>query len=101
MFARSALARAAKAQQVPSCLTHHGHEFAFHFLNHPGVMAVATLMELRGVTRVRANFTQENIEALKEYDVELAINFLDLERIEQNLPRLLKERDQLEDARKE
>merc|ERR1719498_1828058 len=76
-------------------------------------MAVATLLEMKGVTRMRANFTQENIEAMKEYDVELArkaqipldnglpINFLDMERIEQNLPRLLKEKEQLTAAREE
>ena len=35
------------------------------------------------------------------YDNGLAINFMDLERIEQNLPKLLKEKEQMEAVRKE
>jgi len=68
---------------------------------------------MKGVARMRANFTQEQIEALKEYDVEiarkaqiahdhgLACNFIDLERIETHLPKLLKEKEQLDAARAE
>jgi len=98
---------------VPNCLCQFGNELPFAYLNHPGVMAVSTMVELRGITRMRANFTQNDVDALKEYDIELArkaqiahdnglaINFLDLERIEETLPRLLKEKAQLEEARKE
>merc|ERR1719232_2424304 len=60
---------------------------------------------------MRANFTQENIESMKNFDPELArkaqlaydhklpINFQQLEIIEESLPRLLEEKKQLETAR--
>merc|ERR1719458_678765 len=60
---------------------------------------------------MRANFTQENIENMKNFDPELArkaqlaydhklpINFQQLEIIEEALPRLLEEKKQLEAAR--
>merc|ERR1719277_2846887 len=60
---------------------------------------------------MRANFTQENIEQMKAFDPELArkaqlahdhalpINFQQLEIIEENLPRLLEEKKQLQAAR--
>merc|ERR1719498_1925233 len=60
---------------------------------------------------MRANFTQENIEKMKMFDPELArkaqiaydnklpINFQQLEIIEDTLPRLLEEKNQLEGAR--
>merc|ERR1719502_236435 len=62
---------------------------------------------------MRANFTQENIEKVKEFDPDLArkaqiaydhklpINFQQLELIEDILPRLLEEKAQLETARTE
>merc|ERR1719282_2214394 len=62
---------------------------------------------------MRANFTQENIEQMKNFDPELArkaqlaydhklpINFQQLEIIEEALPRLLEEKKQLETARAE
>ncbi|CAD7948872.1 unnamed protein product [Amoebophrya sp. A25] len=114
MFARGALRRAASAapsaggqgaKVVPMSLCCHGNAYAFHYLNHPGVMAVSTLLEMKGVVDMRANFTQENVEALKEFDVELArkgqialdhglaVNFLDLEYIDETLPRLLIEKE--------
>merc|ERR1719329_2019633 len=62
---------------------------------------------------MRANFTQENIEKVKEFDPDLArkaqiaydhklpINFQQLELIEDILPRLLEEKTQLQAARTE
>merc|ERR1719198_2587088 len=62
---------------------------------------------------MRANFTQENIESMKQFDPELArkaqiaydnklpVNFPQLEIIEETLPRLLSEKQQLEAARSE
>lgn len=101
-------------KKVPHCLATFGIKWAFSYLNHPGVMAVATLVDhCPNIMRARANFTQEHIEQIREYDIELArkaqialdhdlaINFLDLERIEETLPRLLREREQLAAARKE
>merc|ERR550532_2168008 len=60
---------------------------------------------------MRAGFTQENIEKMKAFDPELArkaqiaydhklpVNFQQLELIEETLPRLLEEKQQLEHAR--
>merc|ERR1719203_2189167 len=60
---------------------------------------------------MRANFTQENIEKMKAFDPDLArkaqiaydnklpINFQQLELIEETLPRLLEEKNQLDLAR--
>merc|ERR1719343_223861 len=62
---------------------------------------------------MRANFTQENIEGMKAFDPELArkaqlaldnklpINFQQLEIIDEALPRLLEEKQQLTEAREE
>merc|ERR1719229_552836 len=60
---------------------------------------------------MRAHFTQENVEAMKAFDPDLArkaqialdhklpINFQQLEIIEDSLPRLLEEKKQLQEAR--
>merc|ERR1719191_720386 len=60
---------------------------------------------------MRATFTQENVDAMKEFDLELArkaqialdnqlpVNFVQLDTIESELPRLLEEKKQLEGAR--
>merc|ERR1719160_1507161 len=62
---------------------------------------------------MRATFTQENVDAMKEFDLELArkaqialdnqlpTNFVQLDTIEQDLPRLLEEKKQLDSARTE
>merc|ERR1719261_1477999 len=62
---------------------------------------------------MRATFTQENVDAMKEFDLELArkaqiaydnqlpTNFVQLDTIEQELPRLLEEKKQLDAAREE
>merc|ERR1719171_214069 len=60
---------------------------------------------------MRATFTQENVDAMKEFDLELArkaqialdnqlpVNFVQLDNIEAELPRLLEEKKQLEATR--
>merc|ERR1711972_702411 len=67
--------------------------------------------EMQTISKMRANFTQENIEEMKKFDPELArkaqiaydnklpVNFQQLELIEESLPRLLEEKKQLEAAR--
>merc|ERR1719198_1921770 len=62
---------------------------------------------------MRATFTQENVDAMKEFDLELArkaqiafdnqlpVNFKQMDSIEQELPRLLEEKKQLNTARTE
>merc|ERR1719439_422165 len=68
---------------------------------------------MRQVTQMRANFTQDNVNKVKEFDPDLArkaqvafdnklpINFQQLELIDDVLPRLLEEKKQLEVARTE
>merc|ERR1712232_1233567 len=70
-------------------------------------------LEMKTISRMRANFTEENIEKMKAFDPELArkaqiaydhklpISFQQLELIEEQLPRLLEEKKQLETARAE
>merc|ERR1712061_903806 len=65
----------------------------------------------KSIVKMRANFTQENIEEMKKFDPELArkaqiaydhklpVNFQQLELIEESLPRLLEEKTQLQTAR--
>merc|ERR1719326_1868306 len=101
------------AQKVPDVFVQFGMEQQFRFVSHPGVMAVSKLLEQRMVTQMRANFTQENVEKIKDFDPELArkaqiaydhklpINFQQLEMIEDILPRLLEEKSQIEAARAE
>merc|ERR1719293_636769 len=76
-------------------------------------MAVSKLLEMKNVTLMRANFTQENIDKIQLFDPDLArkaqiaydhkipINFQQLELIDDTLPRLLEEKKQLEAARTE
>merc|ERR1719389_586185 len=110
VFARS-LRRLAATPKVPDVFVQFGLEQQFRFVSHPGVMCISKLVEMRTITRMRANFTQENIEEMKKFDPELArkaqiaydnklpINFQQLEVIEENLPRLMEEKKQLEAAR--
>merc|ERR1719265_428420 len=99
--------------KVPDVFVQFGMEQQFRFVSHPGVMAVSKLLEQRMVTQMRANFTQDNIEKVKNFDPDLArkaqiaydhklpINFQQLELIEDILPRLLEEKTQIETARAE
>lgn len=102
-----------KSGIVPDCAVTFGHNFQMTFMSNPAVMAVANILELQGIVQMRANFTPENIEAMMDFDEDLArkaqiamdnglaINFKDMEQIEENLPRLLLEKKQLEAARAE
>mmetsp|Transcript_41987 Transcript_41987/g.76280 ORF Transcript_41987/g.76280 Transcript_41987/m.76280 type:complete len:172 (+) Transcript_41987:118-633(+) len=111
-FVRS-LARCATKDTIPRCVVTFGIEQQFRFVSHPGVMAVAKLLDMRQIVKMRATFTQDNIEDMKAFDPELArkaqiaydnkvpINFQQLELIEESLPRLLDEKKQLEVARSE
>eukprot|EP00930_Biecheleria_cincta_P040525 TRINITY_DN2775_c0_g3_i1.p1 TRINITY_DN2775_c0_g3~~TRINITY_DN2775_c0_g3_i1.p1 ORF type:complete len:185 (-),score=61.61 TRINITY_DN2775_c0_g3_i1:42-596(-) len=108
-----ALARSARrfAEKVPDVFMQFGLEQQFRFVSHPGVMVVSKLLEMRTVCQMRATFTQENIEKIKDFDPELAkkaqiaydnklpVNFQQLELIDDILPRLLEEKKQLESAR--
>merc|ERR550537_922127 len=110
-LARSARCFAAKTASVPQVFVQFGVEQQFRFVSHPGVMCLSKLIEMTTVTRMRANFTPENIEEMKKFDPDLArkaqiaydnklpINFQQLEIIEESLPRLLEEKTQLEAAR--
>merc|ERR1712224_281972 len=99
------------ADKVPAVFVNFGMEQQFRFVSHPGVMAVAKLLEMRQVTQMRANFTEDNIAAMTKFDPDLArkaqiaydhklpVNFQQLELIDDILPRLLEEKTQLETAR--
>ena len=90
-----------------------GLEQQFRFVSHPGIMVVSKLLEMRTIVRMRANFTQDNIERMKAFDPDLArkaqiaydhklpINFQQLELIEESLPRLVEEKKQLETLRED
>eukprot|EP00386_Alphamonas_edax_P002714 GDKI01008254.1.p1 GENE.GDKI01008254.1~~GDKI01008254.1.p1 ORF type:complete len:178 (+),score=54.77 GDKI01008254.1:29-562(+) len=110
---RSVIRKAAAVPDVMALLGQHTHKLCY--ITHPGVMAVAKLLEMRYITRFRADLTQENIEAMKEFDEDLArqaqiaynhglqINFMELQYIDSPgfLDRLLKEKELLAEARKE
>merc|ERR1739845_269645 len=98
---------------VPDVFVQFGLEQQFRFISHPGVMVLSKLLEMKTISKMRATFTPENIEEMKQFDPELArkaqiaydhklpINFCTLELIEESLPRLLEEKKQLEAARAE
>eukprot|EP00922_Rhytidocystis_sp_ex-Travisia-forbesii_P026271 GHVS01038473.1.p1 GENE.GHVS01038473.1~~GHVS01038473.1.p1 ORF type:complete len:251 (-),score=50.51 GHVS01038473.1:437-1189(-) len=82
-------------QDVPSVLVHFGTAmYQVSFVSHPGVMAVAKLLEMPQLAKSQAAFTLENIEAIREFDEELArkcqvaydnglnVNMMDLEHID-------------------
>eukprot|EP00811_Abedinium_folium_P010992 NODE_20170_length_809_cov_9.507331.p1 GENE.NODE_20170_length_809_cov_9.507331~~NODE_20170_length_809_cov_9.507331.p1 ORF type:complete len:184 (-),score=48.68 NODE_20170_length_809_cov_9.507331:257-757(-) len=108
-----ALARTARrcAGKVPDVIVTFGMEQQFRFVSHPGVMAVSKLLEMQNIAKMRANFTPADIEKIAPFDPELArkaqialdnklsINFQQLELIEESLPRLMQEREQLSAAR--
>jgi len=116
---RTLIQRAAKSApraKVPNVIASLGHhEECLSFVSHPGVMAIAKILEQYDLIGHKANFTQENVDAIREFDEELAdkaqkaldnnlkINFMELEHI--NNPEFLKvcleEKSILEQARQE
>eukprot|EP00922_Rhytidocystis_sp_ex-Travisia-forbesii_P030793 GHVS01045434.1.p1 GENE.GHVS01045434.1~~GHVS01045434.1.p1 ORF type:complete len:247 (-),score=48.28 GHVS01045434.1:367-1107(-) len=103
-------------QDVPSVLVQFGTRiFQLSFVSHPGVMAVAKLLEMPQLAKSQAAFTQENIDAIREFDEELArkcqlahdndlhINMMDLEHIDRPgyLDALKRDKAVLEQARRE
>ncbi|PFH35465.1 hypothetical protein BESB_063520 [Besnoitia besnoiti] len=64
---------AARAAEVPDVLVTFGNQSEkITFVSHPGVMAVSKLLEMDYLTEHRAILTQENVDAMREYDEELA-----------------------------
>ena len=59
-------------EAVPQVFVTFGIEQQFRFSSHPGVMAITKLLEMSMITRMRANFTEENIEQIKKFDPELS-----------------------------
>lgn len=114
--ASTATAAAPKGGAVPDVLVSFGARAQkITFISHPGVMAVAKLLEMRHITRPRAVLTQQNVDAIREFDPELsrkaqvaldnglAINFMELEHIDRPgyVERLRKEKDILDTAAEE
>jgi hypothetical protein len=98
---------------IPDVFASVGWENRVTFISHPGVMALSKLLEQNDVTRMKATFNQELIQEIAEHDEELArkaqiaydnnisVEWKVLENIEAELPRLLKEKQQIEAARAE
>merc|ERR1712166_1273125 len=96
---------------APDVFVQFGVEQQFRFISHPGVMVISKLLEMQTISKMRANFTPENIEEMKKFDPDLArkaqiaydnklpINFCTLELVEEQLPRLMEEKKQIEAAR--
>lgn len=100
-------------EKVPDVFAMYGWEGTVVFASHPGVMAISKLLEQKSIVSYRATFDQEIIEEMKAFDDELprkaqialdnklAINWRALDYIEDELPRLMEEKKQLEAARKQ
>ncbi|CAK9006017.1 unnamed protein product [Durusdinium trenchii] len=81
-------------EPVPDVFMQFGLEQQFRFVSHPGIMVVSKLLEMRTIAQMRASFSQDNIEQMKNFDPELArkaqiaydnklpVNFQQLELIE-------------------
>uniref|UniRef100_A0A0G4G3X7 Uncharacterized protein n=1 Tax=Chromera velia CCMP2878 TaxID=1169474 RepID=A0A0G4G3X7_9ALVE len=95
---RTALRRAAAAAKVPEVIASFGTaDKRLNFVSHPGVMAIAKILEQDGLCNYRAEFTDENIAAIREFDPDLAdkaqlamdnklkINMEELEHIDDKL----------------
>ncbi|EPR58342.1 hypothetical protein TGPRC2_297810 [Toxoplasma gondii TgCatPRC2] len=68
-----ARAAARSTAEVPDVLVTFGTQTEkITFVSHPGVMAVSKLLEMDYLTEHRAILTQENVDAIREYDEELA-----------------------------
>jgi len=106
-----------RREKVPDVLACFGAQnLKLVFISHPGVMAITRLMDAgRLFCKYRANFTQENIDELREWDPQLAdkaqiafdndikVNFTNLEYIdrEKYLQQFVKEKETLDKIRKE
>jgi hypothetical protein len=98
-------------RKVPDVFASVGWENRVTFISHPGVMALSKLLEQQGVVRMKARFNQELVHEIAEHDEELArkaqialdndlaVEWRALDSIEQELPRLLKEKAEIEKAR--
>lgn len=100
-------------EKVPDVFAMYGWEGTVVFASHPGVMAISKLLEQKSIVSHRATFDQEVIEEMRAFDDELprkaqialdnklSVNWRSLDYIEDELPRLLEEKKQLEAARKQ
>mmetsp|Transcript_4782 Transcript_4782/g.11074 ORF Transcript_4782/g.11074 Transcript_4782/m.11074 type:complete len:291 (+) Transcript_4782:165-1037(+) len=108
--------KAPPREKVPDCMVSFGvQDQKLTFISHPGVMAIARLTELGPIVMWRGHLTQEHVDAFAEFDDELArkaqiavdhdlpVNMIELEYIERPgyLDRLLKDKAQLEEIRRE
>ncbi|CDR94079.1 hypothetical protein, conserved [Babesia bigemina] len=62
-----------RATRVPDALVMFGtHAERLPFVSHPGVMAVAQLLEMKSLVEHRAHFTQDDVNRMYEFDSSLA-----------------------------
>ncbi|EER09646.1 conserved hypothetical protein [Perkinsus marinus ATCC 50983] len=100
-------------EQVPDVFATFGWERRLTVIHHPGVMAISKLLDQRTVVRPRATFNQELVEEIGDYDEDLqrkaqvaldnglAIEWRVLDFIDDELPRLLAEKREIEKAREQ
>jgi hypothetical protein len=100
-------------EKVPDVFAMYGWEGTVVFQSHPGVMAISKLLDQKSIVQYRATFDQDIVDEMKEFDDELPrkaqialdnklpINWRALDFIEDELPRLLEEKKQLDAARKQ
>lgn len=70
MFPTKALRAASKVCDALVMFGTHAHRVPF--VSHPGVMAVAQLLEMKSLVEHRAHFTQDDVNRMLEYDAALA-----------------------------
>ncbi|KAF4678218.1 hypothetical protein FOL47_003280 [Perkinsus chesapeaki] len=99
--------------QVPDVFATFGWERRLTVIHHPGVMAISKLLDQRTIVRPRATFNQELVEEIGDYDEDLqrkaqvaldhglAIEWRVLDFIDDELPRLLAEKKEIEKAREQ
>ncbi|CDJ68632.1 hypothetical protein, conserved, partial [Eimeria necatrix] len=114
----AAAAAAAPKTEVPDVLVSFGNQAdRITFVSHPGVMAVSKLLEMEHISQFRAVLTQEDVNAITEFDPELAkavkaqvavdeglaVNFQDLEFFDRSefVAAFKKEKKMLQQAREE
>lgn len=100
-------------EKVPDVFAMYGWEGTVVFASHPGVMAISKLLEQKSIVSYRATFDQDIVDEMKAFDDELPrkaqialdnklpISWRSLDYIEDELPRLMEEKKQLDAARKQ
>lgn len=99
--------------EIPDVFCKFGNQNSIFFLSHPGVLSLSTLLDMPGIVQMKANFTQEDSDEIKKYDVELGhqaeiaaknqvpISWQDLPHVEQEMGHHLAEQEVLAQCRQQ